>query len=77
MNVTEVPAHIVVELAAIETVGVSTGLTVIIIVFEVAVTGFVQVALDVITQVTVLPLPSAALTYVGVLLPALLPLSFH
>jgi len=50
VNVTEVPAHIVVVLADIETEGTTVGLTVSVIVLLVAVVGDAQVALLVITQ---------------------------
>ena len=51
MNVTEVPAHIAPDgFAAMLTVGVSTGLTVIVIVFDVAVTGLAHVEFDTITH---------------------------
>ena len=52
MNVAEVPAQIVFDGdAAILTLGVSTEFTIIVTVFDVAVTGLAQVALDVITHV--------------------------
>jgi hypothetical protein len=52
VNVTDVPAHIVLEGdAAMLTVGVNTEFTIIVTVFDVAVTGLAHVALDVITQV--------------------------
>jgi len=56
VNVTLVPAQMVVALAAIEMVGVRLGFTTITIVFDVAVFVVIQVALDVIVQVTVFPL---------------------
>ena len=53
MNVTEVPAHIVPDGdATMLTAGTGTGLIVIVIKFDVAVTELVQDAFDVITQVT-------------------------
>ena len=61
VNVTLVPAHIVVKLAEMTTLTGRFGFTVIVIVFDVA--GFpvvAQVALDVNTQVTKSPFTKAA-----------------
>jgi len=77
VNVTLVPEHMVVAEAATATEGVTTGLTVMVIVEDVAVVGEAHVAVDVITQVIVFPFVSAALVYVALLVPTLLPLSFH
>ena len=52
VNVTLVPAHIVVADAAMVTDGVNTGFTVIVTVLEVAVAGLAQVAVEVISTVT-------------------------
>jgi hypothetical protein len=49
-------------LAAILTEGTTVLVTVIVIVFEVAVTGLAQAAFDVIIQLIVLPLPSVPFT---------------
>ena len=63
MNVTEVPEHIAPDGdAEILTLGVSTGLTDIVILFDVAVTGLVQVAFDVIIQVIISLLANVAFT---------------
>ena len=63
VKVTDVPAHIAPDGdAAILKLGVSTGLTDIVTVLEVAVTGLAQVALDVITQVIVFPFARPAFT---------------
>ena len=56
VKVTGVPAQIAPDGdGTMDMVGVSTGFTVIVIVLVVAVTGLAQVALEVITQVTVFP----------------------
>ena len=61
VNVTFVPAHIVLEgLADITTLTGRFGFTVIVIVFDVAGFPVAQVALDVNTQVTKSPLTKAA-----------------
>ena len=63
VNVTEVPVQIDPDGdAVILILGVSTGLTVIVMVLDVAVTGLAQVTLDVITQVTVFPFARPAFT---------------
>ena len=77
VNTTGLPLHIVVAEAEIETFGVTDGLTVIVIGVAVAVGTVVQVADEVITTVTWSPLPSALLLYVVLLVPTLLPFSFH
>ena len=64
VKVTDVPVHIVVLLAAIETDGV-TVLTIIGMALLVAVTGTAQGALLVITTVTILPLASVELVNVA------------
>jgi len=61
VKVTLVPEQMVVADAETATAGVTTGLTVIVIVEDVAVVGEAQVAFDVITQVMVFPLVRAAL----------------
>ena len=58
VNVTDVPAHIVVALAAILTASVPVALTVIVIALEVAVAGDTQLPDGVMTQVTTSPLAS-------------------
>ena len=78
MNTTEVPAHIAPEGdAEMLTVGVSTGFTDIVTLFDVAVTGLAQVALDVNTQLIISVFARPAFTYVVVLFPTVLPFSFH
>lgn len=61
MKVTDVPAQIVVEDAAMATAGTTFGFTVIVTVFDVAVVGLAQDKPDVITHETVLPLANAPL----------------
>lgn len=57
VNVTDVPAHIdPAGLAAILMVGVTSGVTVIVIEFDVTVTGLGQTAFDPSTHVTASPL---------------------
>ena len=58
VNVTDVPLHIVVFGVAILTAGVTDGLTVMVMLFDVAVVGEAQVAVEVITQLTTAPLVS-------------------
>ena len=53
------------------------GLTVIVIVFEVAGEPVAQVAFDVSIQVTVFPFAKAALVYVALFDPTFTPFSFH
>lgn len=78
VNVTDVPEHILLPgLADMLTDGVTVGFTVIVIPVLVAVAGDAQVALLVITQVTILPLANAALVYVVLLVPTFTPFSFH
>ncbi|MPM59201.1 hypothetical protein SDC9_106041 [bioreactor metagenome] len=77
VNVTLVPEQMVVADADTATEGVTTGLTVIVIVEDVAVDGDAQVAVDVITQETVFPFARDALVYVGLFVPTFAPLSFH
>lgn len=55
MKVVDVPAQMVL-FPLILTDGVTLGVTVMVMVFEVAVTGLAQAALDVKVQVTVCPL---------------------
>ena len=78
VNVTELLAQIVADgLAAMLTLTGRFGFTVIVIVLEVAGLPVPQLAVEVITQVIVLPFVSAALVYVGELVPTFAPFSFH
>lgn len=58
VNVTDEPAHIglLPAVIAIDTEGTTTGFTVIVMLFDVAVVGEAHVALDVRTHVTICPL---------------------
>jgi hypothetical protein len=56
VNVTDVPAHIVVAVAAILTDAVTDGLMVIVMALEVAGLPVTPARLEVMTQVTTLPL---------------------
>ncbi len=60
VNITLVPAQIVVALAPILTDGVTVDVTVIVIAFDVAVVGFAHASDDVITTVTASPFTNAA-----------------
>ena len=61
VKVTLVPEQILLVEAAMETEGVTVVFTTIFTVFDVAVAGLAQVAVEVITQLTTSPLASAAL----------------
>ena len=77
VKVTEAPEHIVVADAATETEGVTDALTVIVMEFEVAVVGEVQLAFDVIITVTKSPLTNVVLVNVGEFVPTLPPFTCH
>lgn len=77
VNVTDVPAHILVELAVTATAGVTPGVTVIVKVLPEAVVADAQAAFDVSTQVTWSLLASVELLYEAELVPTLLPFNFH
>lgn len=77
VKVTEVPAQIVVADALMATAGVTEGFTVIVILFDVAVVGETQAALDVMIQLITSPFAGAAITYVLLFEPTLPPLRFH
>ena len=61
VKVTLVPEQILLFEAAIETDGVTGVPTIMVTEFDVAVVGLAQVAVEVITQVTTLPLANEAL----------------
>ena len=63
--------------AAIATAGVTCGFTVTGIVFEEAKPGEAQVALEVITTVTISPLTNPVELNEGLFVPAFTPLTFH
>ncbi len=77
VKVTEVPLQIELEEAAIETLGATFELTVIVSPALVAVNGLAQVALEVNTQVITLPLAKDVLVKVAELVPTFTPLFFH
>jgi len=77
VNVTEVPAHMVEADAAIETEGVSTGFTVMVMALDVAEAGEAQASEDVITQLTMSPFTNPEFAYVEELVPVLAPFSSH
>jgi hypothetical protein len=77
VKVTEAPEHIVVVGVVMLTDGVTAVLTVIVIAFDVAVVGDAQVAVEVMTQVTMAPLVRVVVVYVALLVPTLVPLTFH
>ena len=75
---TEVPAHSAPEgFAVMLTVGVSTALTVIVMVFDVAVTGLAHVEFETITHEIKSVFARPAFTYVVALFPTIAPFSFH
>ena len=77
VNVTEAPVQIAVALATIETAGITTGFTVIEILFDVADAGEAQVLLDVMITVTASPLFKVEEENVDEFVPTLLPLTCH
>ena len=77
VNVTLVPAQIVVAVAAMLTLTGKFGFTVMVMVFDVAGLPVAQVALDVNTHVTVFPFVNVADVNVGELVPAFTPFTFH
>jgi hypothetical protein len=76
VNVTLLPVQMDVELAAMETVGV-TEPVVRVIAFEVAVEIVVQLAFEVMIAVTWSPLASELLVKVGALVPTFDPFTCH
>jgi hypothetical protein len=77
VNVTELPVHTVVAGVDILTEGITDGFMVIVIELDVAVAGSAQAELEVMTQVTACPLVSAVVVKVALLVPALVPSTFH
>ena len=77
VKVTDVPAQTGLAEATIDTLTGRFGLTVIVIVFDVAGLPVTQVALEVMIQVTRAPLTRAAFVYIELFVPTLVPLSFH
>ncbi len=78
VNVTLLPAHIVLDgLAAIETLTGKFGFTVIVTELLVAGLPVGHVALEVSTQVTILPFAKPELEYVVEFVPTFDPFNFH
>ena len=79
VNVADAPAHsgLVPDVCAMETDGVTTALTVMVIPFEVAVAGLAQERLDVITQLTTCPLVNVVVVNVVLLVPEFTPFTIH
>jgi hypothetical protein len=78
VKITLIPAHIVLPgLAAILTDGMTTPVTVIVMVFDVAVATVIQFALLVMIQVIISPFTKAAFVYVLLFVPTFVPFSFH
>lgn len=71
------PEQILVLLALILTDGVATGCTVMVRLFELADAGTAQAADEISTQDTTSLLPKAVLTKAGLLVPVLMPFTFH
>jgi hypothetical protein len=55
VKLTEVPAQMVVAVGVTTTAGVTVGLTVMVVAFDVAVVGEAHAALEVMMQVTIFP----------------------
>ena len=78
VKITEVPAQTGLEDADIDTLTGSSGLTVIVTVFEVAGLPVAQVAFEVSTQVIRFPLANVVVVYVEFVAPPIfVPLFFH
>ena len=58
-------------------VGVGPEVTLIVRLFELAVVGLAQFALEVNTQVTACPFVKAEVLYAALLVPTLMPFTFH
>lgn len=77
MNNTLVPLHILLLEAVIEIAGVTTGFTVVLITFELAVFGEAQVLAEVITHQILSLFAKPAVLYVMLFPPTLIPFTFH
>ena len=77
VKITLVPAQIVVAVAAILTDGITDAVTVIVIALDVTVAGLAHEIDDVISTVTTSPFTKVELWNVELLVPTLLPFSFH
>ena len=71
------PMHILDELTPIDTVGVTDGLTVIVIALELAFGAEAQAFEVVKTQLITSPFDKVLFEYTAVFVPTLLPFSFH
>ena len=77
VKVTDVPVQMVVVGVVMLTDGVTAVLTVMVIAFDVAVVGDAHGEDDVMTQVTTAALVKVVEVYVALLVPMLVPLTFH
>jgi len=77
VNVTAVPAQILVLLDVIAIVGVTGALTFIVKLFEVAVVGVAQAEDEVSTQFTIAPLVNVVDVNVALFVPLFTPFTFH
>lgn len=77
VNVTLCPAHIVFVEAEIDNEGVTVGLMVMVMLFEVAVDCVTQAAFEVNTQVTTAPLVNVFDVNDAALVPAFIVFTFH
>lgn len=77
VKVTLAPAHIVVALALMLTLGVTLGVTVIVTELDVALVEVAHAALLVNTTLTISPLANVVVVKVALLVPWLLPFTFH
>ena len=79
VNVSAAPEHAGFEppVSAMLTDGVTFGFMDIVIALDVAVTGLAQLKLDVIVQVMICPFVNVLVLYVELLVPTLVPLTFH
>ena len=77
VNVTDVPGQMPLAEVAIITEGIGAGITFIVIPALVTVAGLGHTALDIITTVTILPLVRVEEVKVGLLVPTLVPSTFH
>ena len=77
VNDTDAPGHTEVVFVAMVTEGVTAELIVIVMALDVAVVGDAQLAVEVMTHVTTAPVVSVVVVNVALLVPALVPFTFH
>lgn len=79
VKVADAPTHIglLPVVNAIATVGATLAVTVMVIVFEVAVAGTAQTAVEVITHVTICPFVNVVVVKVALFVPVFTPFTFH